>query len=151
MVKLSSKQVLTKSFWKVNMLHYHPTDHLNSVIATLSLFNLTRDELCLMADNWFQWLQPNGFLLIGVIGAEDCNTAPEMYNSDGQCATGIHFTFMNHKVSMTLFTKVGWNALLIEAGFEIIHTETDIFKLPPSALCDDEPHYFVIAQKPSGV
>ena len=74
-----------------------------------------------------------------------------MYDMDGQCATGIPFTFMNHKVSMTLFTKAGWNALLIEAGFELIHTETDIFKPPPSTVCDDERHYFVIARKPSRV
>ena len=102
-----------------------------------------------MADEWFQWLQPNGILLIGVFGAEDCDTAPEMYDMDGQCATGIPFTFMNHKFSMTLFTKAGWNALLIEAGFELIHTETDIFKPPPSTVYDDEPHYLHTERKRS--
>ena len=149
MVELSSKQVPTGSFKKSNMLHYDPTDHLNGIIAMLSLFELTREEISSMAAKWFDWLQPNGSLLIGVFGAEDCDTTPEMYDPDGQCATGIPFTFMNHKVSMTLFTKAGWNALLVDAGFELVHAETDVFRPPASTVCDDEPHYFVIAQKPS--
>ncbi len=151
MVELSSKQVPTGSFTRANMLHYTPADHPTGVIAMLSLFALTRQEISLMAHKWFQWLQPNGYLLIGVIGAEDCETAPEMYDSDGQCATGVPFTFMNHKVSVTLFTKAGWNALLKQAGFEIIHTETDIYTPPPATVCDDEPHYFVIARKSSSI
>lgn len=151
MVELSSKQVPTGSFKKINMIHYHPNEHLDGIIAMLSLFELTRKEISLMADNWFQWLQPNGCLLIGVFGAEDCDATPEMYDADGQCATGIPFTFMDHKVSMTLFTKAGWNALLVGAGFELIYTETDVFKPPPTTICDDEPHYFVIARKPSRV
>ena len=149
MVELSSKQVPTGSFKKCNMLHYQPMDHLNGIVAMLSLFELTREEISLMADKWFQWLQSGRYLLIGVFRAEDCDTTPEMYDSDGQYAIGIPFTFMNHKVSTNLFTKAGWNALLKEAGFEIIHTETDIFQPPQSAICDDEPHYYVIARKVS--
>ncbi len=151
MVELSSKQVPTGSFTKVNMLYYTPADPLNGVIAMLSLFELNRQEISLMARKWFQWLRPGGYLLIGVFGAEDCEPTPEMYDSDGLCATGIPFTFMNHTVSMTLFTKAGWNALLEEAGFEVIHTETDIFSPPPATVCDDEPHYFVIARKLTSV
>ena len=151
MVELSSKQVPSGSFNKVNMLHYSPANALNGVIAMLSLFELTRQEITLMADKWFEWLRPGGYLLIGVFGAEDCDTAHDMYDADGQCATGIPFTFMNHKVSMTLFTKAGWIALLEEAGFKIIHAETDLFVPPAATVCDDEPHYFVIGQKISGV
>ena len=71
MVELSSKQIPNGIFQKVNMIHYHPTDHLNGIVAMLSLFELSREEITLMADKWSQWLQPNGFLLIGVFGAED--------------------------------------------------------------------------------
>ena len=151
MVELSRKQVPNGSFERVDMLHYAPADSFNGVAAMLSLFELTREELTSMAYKWFQWLQPNGLLLIGVVGAEDCETTPGMYDVDGQCARGIEFTFMNHKVSMTLFTKAGWNSLLEMAGFEIVHSETDIFVPPSAAVCDDEPHYFVIARKSSSV
>ena len=86
--------------------------------------------------------------MIGVIGAEDVEKIkPEMYDDDRECASGIDFLFMGHQVYLTLFTKVGWNRVLESAGFEVVHTETDLFK-PPSAGCDDEMHYFVIARKP---
>ncbi len=151
MVELSQKQVPQGTFERCNMLEYSPNKEFGGIVAMLSLFELSREELTSMARKWFQWLQPNGHLLIGVFGAEDCETASEMYDLDGQCASGIEFTFMAHRVSMTLFTKAGWCKMLEEAGFEVVHRETDVFAPPPAAVCDDEPHYFVIARKPSVV
>ena len=90
MVELSTKQVPTGSFKKVNMLHYHPTDHLNGVIAMLSLFELTREEISSMADKWFQWLQPNGILLIGVFEAEDCIQLPRCMTWTVSVLQGFH-------------------------------------------------------------
>ena len=60
------------------------------------------------------------------------------------------FTFMKQKVSLGLFTKAGWVALLKDAGFEITYTETSMFMPPAAAVCDDEPQYFVIARKKHG-
>ena len=151
MVELSRKQVPTGSFERTSMLQYSPASDFSGVIAMLSLFELTREEITTMAHKWFEWLCPGGFLLIGVFGAEDCEAASEMYDSDGLCATGIPFTFMNHTVLMTLYTKAGWRNLLQQAGFNIVHTETDVFSPPRAAVSDDEPHYFVIARKPSSI
>ena len=151
MVELSRKQVPTGTFEKVDMLHYAPSEDklFSGIVATFSLFVLTREEITIMASKWFQWLQPNGFLLIGVLGAEDVGTTrPEMYDADGECARGIEETFMNAKQLVTLFTKAGWNGLLEGAGFQIVHTEQDLFRPPKAAVCDDELHYFVIARKP---
>lgn len=148
MVELSQEQVPNGSFETVNMVDYIPATDFGGIIAMLSLFELSREEITSMAYKWFDWLQPGGYLLIGVFGAEDCTTTPDMYDSDGQCASGIDFIFMNHKVKMTLFTKAGWKHLLEYSGFEIVHEETDVFSPPPVTVCDDEPHYFVIARKP---
>ena len=147
MVELSRKQVSSGSFEKANMVHYAPANPLDGVVAMFSLFELTRQEITLMAHKWFEWLRPNGYLLIGVFGAEDCDVAPDLYDKDGQCATGIPFTFMNHRVSMTLFTKSRWTNWLGQAGFEVSHTETDLFHPSPASVSDDEPHYFVIARR----
>ena len=153
MVELSRKQVPTGSFERVNMLHFTPPEGtFHGVIAMLSLFELSRQEITIMAHKWFHWLCPGGYLLIGVFGAEDCGrTIPDMYDADGQCAAGIPFTFMNAQVSMTLFTKAGWRALLENAGFKVVHTVTDVFTPPAAAVCDPEPHYFITSQKPSSV
>ena len=78
-----------------------------------------------MAMKFFRWIRPGGFLLIGVFGAEDVETKPEQYDADKECASGVENTFMAHRVSMTLFTKAGWNKLLDYAGSEVVHTETD--------------------------
>ena len=51
---------------------------------------------------------------------------------------------------MKLFTKEGWNNLLESAVFEIAHSETDLFRPPAAAGCDDERHYFLIVRKPLG-
>ncbi len=150
MVELSKKQVPQGAFQCCDMLSYAPSPaSFGGVIANLSLFELSRAELTSMALNFFQWIQPGGYLLIGVFGAEDCETKPEQYDADGECASGVENTFMAHRVSMTLFTKLGWNKLLEGAGFDIVHTETDWFSPPPAAICDDDPHYFVIAKKPN--
>ena len=153
MVELSQKQVAGGTFEIANMLEYIPlsTYKFHGVVAMLSLFVLTRDELVHMSHSWFRWLEPGGYLLLGVIGADDVNTSPGKFDPDGQCASGLPHTFMNHVVYVTLFTKEGWTNLLKNAGFEIVHTETDLFRPPADAVSDDEPHYFVVAQKPSSI
>ena len=86
--------------------------------------------------------------MICVIGAEDtAEIRPQLYDEDGECASGIGWTFMGHKVYLTLFTKAGWNRLLEGVGFAVVHAETDFLKLPPDTKSDDEMHYFVIARK----
>ena len=150
MIELSRRQVPQGTFQCCNMLHYAPSSPavFSGIVANLSLFGLTRAELTSMAQNFFQWTQPGGFLLIGVFGAEDLEVSPEQYDADGECASGVENIFMAHRVFMTLFTKAGWNKLLEGAGFEIVHTETDVFSPPRAAMCDDDPHYFVISRKP---
>lgn len=51
MVDLSRKQVPTGSFEKVNMLEYHPKDDFQGIVAMMSIFDLTRDEIPSMAFN----------------------------------------------------------------------------------------------------
>lgn len=149
MVALSSKQVPKGTFEVADMLHYAPADKFDGVVASLSLFQLPREEITAMSHKWFQWLRPGGHLFIVTFGAEDCGVKEYMYDSDGQCARQIEWTFMGRQILFTTFTKAGWNKLLETAGFEIVHTETDIFSPPAEALCDDEPQFFIIAQKPT--
>jgi SAM-dependent methyltransferase len=150
MVELSKKQVPQGTFQQCNMLHFAPSPaSFGGATTVLSLFGLSRAEITLMAQKLFQWIQPGGVLLIGVFGAEDCKTRAEQYDEDGECAHGIESTFMAHKSFMTLFTKPGWNKLLEGAGFEIVHTETDVFITASSARCDDDLYYYVIAKRPS--
>lgn len=148
MVDLSRKQIPNGSFERADMLKYEaPADGFHGVVASLSLFKFEREEMTSMALKWFKWLQPGGLLLLVVVGADDCATTPEMYDSDGECARGIPWRFMNHNIPVTLFTKQGWNKLLTEAGFELVHSEINLFIPPTEAGCDDELQYFVIARK----
>lgn len=150
MVDLCRKQVPTGSFECADMLEFEaPTDGFHGIVVSLSLYEREREEIMSMAPKWFQWLQPSGLLLLVVSGAEDCKTTPEMYDSDGECARGIRFTFMNCTVPATLFTKQGWKNLITKAGFEAVYTETRPFVPPPEAGCSNEMRYYVIARKPA--
>ena len=152
MIKLSRQQVPQGTFELCSMLTYTlPPANFGGITATLSLFEFSRAEITTMAGKWFQWLQPGGHLMICVVGAEDAKEIePELYDEDGECAQGIPWRFMGYQVCVTLFTKEGWNHVLERAGFEVVETETDLFKLGEEAKSDDEMHYFVIARKPLG-
>ena len=152
MIELSRRQVPSGTFEKADMLKYCPPEDasFSAIIAMLSLFELSRAELVSVADHFHRWLRPEGHLLIGVIGADDRaeDVEAEMWDADGLFASGIPTTFMGRLEVKNLFTKKGWDALLERAGLKILSAEVDVFKPPPDAGCDDEPHYFVIAKKP---
>ena len=103
-----------------------------------------------MSHKWFEWLKPGGLLLISTFGAEDCHQVKrENYDSDGECATKVEWGFMGQTVLCTLFTKAGWKVLLGKAGFEIVHTEENLFTPPADTGCEPEPRYYIIAKKAS--
>lgn len=147
MVSLSRKAVPSGSFEIANMLEYAPTVSYDGVVASLSIFELTRQELTIMAQKWSQWLKPGGLLLINTFPAEVCSQVKAgNYDSDGECANKVEWRFMGNTVLITLLTKVGWKLLLEKAGFEIVHTEEDLFT-PAAADCDEEPRYYITAEK----
>lgn len=148
MVSLSRKAVPSGTFEVANMLDYAPTVSYDGAVASLSIFELTRQELTTMAHKWCQWLKPGGLLLISTFDAEDCAQAKaENYDADGKCANKVEWKFMSNKVLITLFTKAGWKVLLEKAGFELVHTEKDLFSVPADADCDPEPRYYIIAKR----
>ena len=149
MVDLSRNQVPTGSFERANMLEYEAaTDDFHGIVVSLSLFGFDREEMTAMTPKWYQWLQPGGLLVLVVDEAEDRRATPEMYDSDGECARGIPSRFMNRNMDITLFTKQGWNNLVIKAGFEIVYTKTRPFVPPAEAGSMDEMRYYMIARKP---
>lgn len=149
MVSLSRKAVPSGSFEIANMLEYAPTVSYDGVIASLSIFELTRQELTSMAQKWSQWLKPGGLLLINTFPAEVCSQVKAgNYDADGECANKVEWRFMGNTVLITLLTKAGWKVLLEKAGFEIVHTEEDLFT-PAAADCDQEPRYYITAKKSS--
>ena len=150
MVELSRKQVPSGTFEMANMLEYVPSERFDGIIAMLSLFELSREEITTMGRKWGEWLKPGGKLLIGVVGADDCGIKPEVFDDDGKCARRVPFRFMGKQVRITLFTKGGWDEVLEKvAGLEIVHRITDLFAPPKEAESDPEQHYFVIGKKSS--
>ena len=148
MVALSRKAVPSGTFEVANMLDYLPSVSYDGVIASLSIFELSRQELTAMSHKWFQWLKPGGLLLIVTFDTEDSpQVKTENLDDDGECATKVEWFFMGNIVRITLFTKAGWKALLERAGFKIVRTEKDLYN--PPANCDPEPRYYIIAQKSS--
>ena len=73
MISLSRKAVPNGTFEVVNMLDYTPTTTYSGVIASLSMFELSPQELSTMSHKWSQWLKPGGLLLINTMAANDCS------------------------------------------------------------------------------
>ena len=147
MVELCRKQVPEGEFEHVSMLDYKPKEPYDGIVASLSLFERTREELIKMSHNWFKWLKPGGSILINMLGADDCEAAtPETYDADGLFASGIKWRFLGQILLTNLFTKEGWKRLLEGAGLEIVKTEEVTFQ--PPADCYLEPRFYIIARKP---
>ena len=135
MVELSQKQVPQGTFKQCNMLDYTAAPAtFAGATAILSLFGLDRAGITRMAGSFFDWIQPSGYLLLYVFGAEDCKTRPEQYDPDGECAHGVESIFMVHKSYLTLFTKKGWTKMLESVGWEIAEIRTDRFDTPKEAV-----------------
>ena len=137
------------TFEIANMLEYAPTVSYNGVVASFSIFEISRQELTSMVHKWSQWLKPGGLLLINTFPAEACSQVKAgNYDADGEWANEVEWRFMGHTVLITLLTRAGWKVLLEKAGFEIVHTEEDLFT-PAAADCDQEPRYYITAKKSS--
>ena len=153
MVEICCKQVPEGSFEVANMLEFTPKTRYHGIIASLSIFELTREQITTMTQKWSSWLEPGGFLFITTFAAEDCTkqVKSEMYDSDRECARDVKWPFMNQINAITLFTRSGWTALLGRAGFDIYHTEDDLFEPAAGSGCDAEPRHYIIARKISRV
>ena len=140
MVSLSRRAVPAGTFEVANMLEWAPSRGYDGAVASLSVFELSRPELVAMSRRWFRWLEPGGLLLIGTFDAEACpQVKAANWDADGEWAGKVEWGFMGNTVLITLLSKAGWKALLGEAGFEIVHTEEDLFTPPADAGCEPEP------------
>ncbi|KAL8663994.1 MAG: hypothetical protein Q9202_003411 [Teloschistes flavicans] len=150
MVEVCRKQVPEGTYEVVSMLDYVPKIEYDGIVASLSHFELTPKEHAKMARNWFQWTKPGGHLLISTVVFEDDLSGHTSFDPEMECAPGVETVFMGNKIIITEFTKEGWKRLLGGAGFEIVHTETDMF-VPKAEAAPDEPRYYIIAKKPVNV
>ncbi|KAK6352251.1 hypothetical protein TWF730_009082 [Orbilia blumenaviensis] len=151
MVELSRKAVPDGKFEVADMLQYEPPEgtQFDAVLSLLSLFALERKDIEKMAKNWSRWVPAGGILSVGSVAAEDCKPMVQdhHYDKDGLCARGIPFRFMGNDITLDLFTRIGWETILSQNGFEIIDTATDLFTPPRESQCDEEMHYFILARK----
>jgi cyclopropane fatty-acyl-phospholipid synthase-like methyltransferase len=147
MVNLSIKQVPGGTFELTNMLDFNPPAPFQGAFAVFSLFHLSREEMSAVAKKWADWIVLGGYIFIGTMVADDFSTKPEMYDKDGECASGVEHTFMGKRIGNLLYTKVGWANLLREVGFEVEKTEMVPFQAPAEAECDSEPHYYITARR----
>ncbi|KAL6719772.1 hypothetical protein ACLMJK_001693 [Lecanora helva] len=148
MAEISRKQVPQGIFEVIDMLKFDPKIKYDGIIASLSIFELSRDEVSEMVGKWFQWLKPDGLLLIVTFAAEDCSkqVKSDTYDADGHCAQNVKWTFMGTIKLITLFTRLGWERLLKDAGLQIIHASNDLF-IPAAEGCDPEPRHYIQAKK----
>ncbi|KAL8774884.1 MAG: hypothetical protein Q9203_001662 [Teloschistes exilis] len=146
MVEVCQKQVPEGIYEVVSMLDYNPKTQYDGIVASLSHFELTPKEHTKMAQNWSQWTKLGGHLLISTIIFEEDLGGQASFDPEMECAAGVEVSFMGNKIIITLFTKEGWRRLLERAGFEIVHTEMDMF-IPKAEATPDEPRYYIVAKK----
>ena len=148
MVELSRKAVPNGRFEVASMLEYSPKDRVDVVLNILSLFMLSREELELsMSRKWADWLVPDGLLCIATVPLDSCNVSKNLYDEDGLCARRIPAHFMGHSFEVTAMSKKFWEQLVEKTGFEILHTEEDLFVPPAEADSESELHFYIIARK----
>lgn len=148
MVELSRKAVPNGKFEVANMLEYNLKERVDVVLNILSLFMLSREDLELsMSRKWTDWLVSGGLLCIATIPLDSCNISKDLYDEDGLCARKIPAHFMGQGFEVAHMSKKFWEQLLEKAGFEILHTEDDMFVPPAESKSESEMHFFIIARK----
>lgn len=157
MVALCQKQVPEGKYQVVNMVEYVPKIQYDGAVASFSHFELTPEQHIKMARNWMEWIRPGGFLLLSTITGDVEHGGPKSWDPESGgakswdpesgCATGVDTTFMGNRILITVYTQEGWRKLLQDAGFELIHTQTDYFH-PKENVSPAEPRYYIIARKP---
>ena len=150
MIELSRKAVPDGDFHVGDMMEWMPEkneEKKDAIIASLSLFGLTREQLVELSRKWAEWLAPGGIVCICTIAAEDVDIPKGLYAEDGLGAEDIPWKFMGRRVGITLLTREGWKVMLGAVGLEIVHTEEREFEPAEEADCDVERHWFVVARK----
>lgn len=73
MLDICRQRVPAATFEVADMLQYSvPDSKYNGVVASLSLFELSKQETAAMMQKWYSWLRPGGLLLIGTWDPERC-------------------------------------------------------------------------------
>jgi SAM-dependent methyltransferase len=151
MLELSRKAVPSGHFQNADMRQYEPPAgfHFNAVLSIMATFILDREEIEEMVTCWSRWLPVGGTLCVATVAAEDyeLETRGGKYDEDGRCARDIGIRFMGAIVKTTLMTRIGWEKLLGENGFEILDAMTDVFVPRKEVDSDEQSHYYVIARK----
>lgn len=151
MISLSRKAIPNGSFHVVDMRAFIPPPgkQFDAIFNILSLFVLTREEIESLMEKWSAWMKPGGILGICTIAAEDLDPESKggKYDDDGLCARGVQEQFMSRISEYTLFTRQGWNKMLMDRGFVVKETQVARHVPPPDADCGPEDHYFIIAEK----
>lgn len=149
MVSICRERVPDGTFEVADMLEYEaPDEHYDGVVASLSIYELSKEEIVTMTKKWARWMKKSGVLLIGTGDPEEYGVPAEAYDEDG-CASGVEAKFVDHIVSLTLFSRKGWKMLLERAGFEVVETKFDRFQ--PKGDVEVEPRYYIIARKTGSV
>ena len=148
MVELSRKAVPNGKFEVASMLEYNPKESVDVVLNILSLFMLSREDLEVsMSRKWLDWLVSGGLLCIATIPLDSYNLSKDLYDEDGLCARKIPAHFMGQRFELAHMSKEFWEQLLEKTGFEILHTEDDLFVPPADAKSESEMHFYIIARK----
>ncbi|KAG7007876.1 hypothetical protein G7Y79_00008g025140 [Physcia stellaris] len=146
MVEICRRQIPEGILEVADMTQYKPSREYEGVVASLSFFELSRDEQIAMGRRWYEWLKPGGYFMLSTISIEGYDVEAGSFDSATECTSGVEAMFMGSRLLVNIFTQKGWRMLLEKAGFKIVHTETDLFE-PAAEDTPPEPRYYVIARK----
>ena len=150
MVAICRKRVPGGTFEVANMLKYEaPESSYDGAVASLSIFEISKEELIIMTKKWGRWVKPGGFLFIATCDPAEWGTPAEAFDADG-CATEQEAKFVDTSVLTTLFNREGWKKLLARGGFEVVEIVFDRFQ-PNIKDFPIEPRLYYIARKTGSV
>lgn len=120
----------------------------DAVLNILSLFALNRGGIEAMAPRWNRWLPVGGLLCIATVAGEALKPATgEGVDEDGRCVRGIPWRFLGMHIKLTLLTRLGWETLLEESGFEVVRIVTDTFVPRTTLECSFREQLLILARK----
>ncbi|MFJ8589234.1 class I SAM-dependent methyltransferase [Streptomyces sp. NPDC093595] len=134
MVRLARERVPGARFEQVDVRDHHaPPGGYDAVCAFFPLLMMDQPEIVESLARMASWIAPGGVFAMATVPGD---------------IRGVDIVWMGHEVTVSSLSPEDHLRILREAGLEVVHHHTDLFR-PHGREAEPEPHFYLHARRPA--